>query len=172
MFKFKHYNQWIPQVIEGNGQVPIFNIMNVRGYCIAYDGKILTVVFAADIAREGGMIQDVNVSRFYRNSLNKVCATSGTNLFQGNESQLASQENETDQNFRPQVVENNTEIAREGGLLNPSVKIRATSGTKNDINFSTTSGAKIYTHTEIRWARFNEYLNNAIEIALVYIIRV
>ena len=139
---FNHYNQWIPQVIDGNGQVPIFNIMNVRGYCIAYDGKILTFVFAADIAREGGLIQDVNVSRFCRNSLNKVCATSGTNLFQGNESQLLSQENETDQNFRSQVIENNTE-----SFAHTCVR------------------ENVYEYETIRWNRFNKYLNDTIEIA-------
>ena len=46
------------KVIEGNGQIPIFDIMNVKGYCISYNGKILTFVFASDIAREGGLIYE------------------------------------------------------------------------------------------------------------------
>ena len=91
-------------VIEGIEEFPILNIDHVSGYGIIYQGKMFIFVFAADIAREGGL-----------------------------------------------TVEHTQAYAP-----------------KNDINFSTTSGAKIYTHTEIRWARFNKYLNNAIEIAKQY----
>ena len=54
------------------------------------------------------------------------------------------------------------DIAREGGLLNPSVKIRATSGTKNNEQIRDTYVTKIYSYQTIIWNRFNKYLNDSI----------
>ena len=42
-------------IIEEINNIPIFDVMNVKGYCIVYDTQIKTFVFAADIAREGGL---------------------------------------------------------------------------------------------------------------------
>ena len=43
------------KVIEGINQIPIFNIENVRGKCIAIPGGVQSLVLADDIAREGGL---------------------------------------------------------------------------------------------------------------------
>ena len=43
------------KVIEGINQIPIFNIENVRGKCIAIPGGVQALVLADDIAREGGL---------------------------------------------------------------------------------------------------------------------
>ena len=37
---------------------PIFDIMNVKGYCVYIEGVIRTFVYAADIAREAGIVTE------------------------------------------------------------------------------------------------------------------
>ena len=56
-------------LINEINEIPIFDVMDVKGYCIVYDSQIKTFVFAADIAREGGLIFDQEQTN---------CATSGT----------------------------------------------------------------------------------------------
>ena len=86
----------IPQIIEGNDQFPIFNIMNVKGYCIIYEGRRMAFVFAADIAREGGLIYEHHTPKIRKNfhdtsvvnpiqgvTAELIPATSGGNLIQG-----------------------------------------------------------------------------------------
>ena len=46
------------KVIEGINQIPIFNIENVRGKCIAIPGGVQALVLADDIAREGGLTRE------------------------------------------------------------------------------------------------------------------
>ena len=45
-----------PNIINQINNIPIFNIQNVRGYCIIYENNIKTFVYAEDIAREGGLV--------------------------------------------------------------------------------------------------------------------
>ena len=44
-------------IIDKINRVPIFDIMNVKGYCVYIEGVLRTFVFAQDIAREAGLIQ-------------------------------------------------------------------------------------------------------------------
>ena len=145
----------IPQIIEGNGQVPIFDIMNVKGYCITYGGRRLTFVFAADIAREGGLV------------------------FEDNQSYVPTSGRKNNTNFLPQVAENNNEQIRVTSGTNliqgdAAQSVGATSGTHlfRDVcentreSFASTSGRKnVYEYETIRWNRFNKYLNDTIKIA-------
>lgn len=54
-------------VIDQINQIPIFNIMSVRGYCVNINGTLRTFVFAEDIAREGGLSR---IKIDYRRPLN------------------------------------------------------------------------------------------------------
>ena len=44
-------------MVDKINRVPIFDIMNVKGYCVYIEGVLRTFVFAQDIAREAGLIQ-------------------------------------------------------------------------------------------------------------------
>ena len=55
-------NKDIQDVINKINTIPIFDIMNVKGYCVYIEGVIRTFVYAADIAREAGLIQVNNKS--------------------------------------------------------------------------------------------------------------
>ena len=55
-------NRDIQDVINKINTIPIFDIMNVKGYCVYIEGVIRTFVYAADIAREAGLIQVNNKS--------------------------------------------------------------------------------------------------------------
>lgn len=61
------------EILEKINRVPIFDIMNVRGYCVCIDGVIRTFVFAADIAREAGLLR----TKTYYDREKPMCPTSG-----------------------------------------------------------------------------------------------
>jgi len=48
--------------LDNMNTIPIFNVLNVRGYCVYIDGILRTFIFAEDIAREGGIITPSNSS--------------------------------------------------------------------------------------------------------------
>lgn len=41
--------------LDNMNTIPIFNVLNVRGYCVYIDGILRTFIFAEDIAREAGL---------------------------------------------------------------------------------------------------------------------
>lgn len=44
--------------LDNMNTIPIFNVLNVRGYCVYIDGILRTFIFAEDIAREAGMMRE------------------------------------------------------------------------------------------------------------------
>ena len=64
-------NKDMQDVINKINRIPIFDIMNVKGYCVYIEGVIRTFVYAADIAREAGLITEHSYSKEFR-------TTSGT----------------------------------------------------------------------------------------------
>ena len=66
-------NKDIQDVINKINTIPIFDIMNVKGYCVYIEGVIRTFVYAADIAREAGLVQ----SKTYYNRSRNLPSTSG-----------------------------------------------------------------------------------------------
>ena len=61
-------------IIEKINRIPIFDIMNVKGYCVYIEGVIRTFVYAADIAREAGMTSQT--------SYNYIGTTSGPKTYE------------------------------------------------------------------------------------------
>lgn len=51
-------NKDMQDVINKINTIPIFDIMSVRGYCVYLEGVIRTFVYAADIAREAGIVTE------------------------------------------------------------------------------------------------------------------
>ena len=47
-----------PNIIEGINTIPIFDVMNVRGYCVYIEGILRTFIYAEDIAREAGLVRE------------------------------------------------------------------------------------------------------------------
>jgi hypothetical protein len=44
-----------PTLLNKINTIPIFDVMNIRGYCVYIEGVLRTFVFAEDIAREAGL---------------------------------------------------------------------------------------------------------------------
>ena len=42
-------------IIEGINRINLLGVLNVRGYCVIIEGKLLTYVMAADIAVGAGL---------------------------------------------------------------------------------------------------------------------
>ena len=61
-------------MINKINKIPIFDIMNVKGYCVYIEGVIRTFVYAADIAREAGMTSQT--------SYNYIGPTSGPKTYE------------------------------------------------------------------------------------------
>lgn len=125
-------------VIEGINTIPIFNIENVRGKCIVTPNGIQSFVLAvADDIAREGGLIRENPITY--------------------------------------VPKQNSEFLTKSGqkstcsfLHKSGQKIYVpTSGHVNHKDFSDTSVRKTYVYETIIWNRFNKYLNNAIEIALV-----
>lgn len=93
-------------ILNKINQIPIFDVMQVKGYCVNIEGILRTFVFAEDIAREAGLVYEANKNYIRK----KIIATSG------------------DKNIIPQLP------------VIPSM------------------------NHEIRWNRFNEYINMVMPI--------
>lgn len=59
-------------ILDNMNTIPIFNVLNVRGYCVYIEGILRTFVFAEDIAREAGISTSSNYSTFGVNGDAKI----------------------------------------------------------------------------------------------------
>lgn len=59
-------------LLDNMNTIPIFNVLNVRGYCVYIDGILRTFIFAEDIAREAGIITPSTYSKIGVNGDTKI----------------------------------------------------------------------------------------------------
>ena len=65
-----------PTLLNKINTIPIFDVMNVRGYCVYIEGVLRTFVYAEDIAREAGLIRN---KTYYNLPRQSTTPTSGGN---------------------------------------------------------------------------------------------